>query len=310
MPLALYRGDPTKWAEFAPHLRTAFDEAGLTVDLQENGVDPGEVDYLIYAPTGDIDDFAPFTRLKAVLSLWAGVERIRANKTLTAPLTRMVDPGMTAGMVEWVTGHVMRHHLDLDAHITRRQPEWPQIAPPLAEERGVAILGIGALGGACATMLAQIGFRVTGWSRTPKTVDGMACRAGLETLPEVLGAADIVVLLLPATAETENLLNAERLAMMRPGAVLLNPGRGTLIDDAALLAALDRGHLAHATLDVFRQEPLPADHPFWPHPKVTVTPHIASETRPETSARAIAENIRRGEAGLPFLHLFDPARGY
>ena len=125
-----------------------------------------------------------------------------------------------------------------------------------------------------------------------------------------MGRADLLILLLPRTAETENLLNADRLALMPEGAVIINPGRGPLIDDDALIAALDAGRIAHATLDVFRVEPLPPDHPFWAHPKVTVTPHIAADTRADSAAKVVAENIRRGEAGEPFLHLVDRARGY
>jgi glyoxylate/hydroxypyruvate reductase A len=131
--------------------------------------------------------------------------------------------------------------------------------------------------------------------------------AGLEV---ALRAADIVVTLLPKTPETENLLDARRLAWLKPGAVILNPGRGALIDDAALLAALDAGAVGHATLDVFRVEPLPADHPFWTHPRVTVTPHIAADTRASGAAKVLVENIRRGEAGEPWLNLVDRARGY
>jgi glyoxylate/hydroxypyruvate reductase A len=154
--------------------------------------------------------------------------------------------------------------------------------------------------------LRALNFPVTGWSRTEKP----GCLHGEEGLRKALSGAQIVVLLLPKTPETENLLNAERLALLPKGAVILNPGRGALIDDAALLAALDAGHIGHATLDVFRVEPLPADHPFWTHPRVTVTPHIAADTRAYSAARVIAENIRRGEAGEPFLHLVDRARGY
>ena len=124
-----------------------------------------------------------------------------------------------------------------------------------------------------------------------------------------LDGAEIVVLLLPLTDATANLMNAERLSRMAPGSVLINPGRGPLIDDKAMIEALDAGHPAHATLDVFRTEPLPPDHPFWAHPKVTVTPHIASATRPASAARVVAENIRRGEAGEPFLHLVDRSPG-
>jgi len=172
------------------------------------------------------------------------------------------------------------------------------------------VLGLGELGRACARSLARIGFNVTGWSRSAHDVDGIRCLSGPETLASALNEAEICVLLLPLTPETENLMDAARLAALPRGAIVLNPGRGPLVDDDALLAALDAGQIGHATLDVFRQEPLPPEHPFWAHDRVTVTPHIASETRPSSSARVIAENIRRGEAGEPFLHLVDRGLGY
>jgi glyoxylate/hydroxypyruvate reductase A len=180
----------------------------------------------------------------------------------------------------------------------------------LATERPVTILGLGVLGQACGRALAQLGFPVTGWSRTEKVVQGMTVRHGDDGLTEALTGAEIVVLLLPDTPATTNVLNADRMALLAPGAVIVNPGRGPLIDDDALLAALDSGQISHATLDVFRVEPLPKDHPFWAHPNVTVTPHVASETRPDSASRVIAENVRRGEAGLPFLHVVDRTAGY
>jgi len=246
-----------------------------------------------------------------VLSLFAGVERIVGNATIAAPLCRMVDPGLTEGMVEWVTGHVLRHHLGTDAHVLGQDGVWRHdVIPPLARHRRVGVLGLGALGLACAEALRGLGFDVAGWSRRPKPGLPFPATSGAEGLAHVLGRSGILVLLLPATPETEGLIDAAALARLPEGAVVINPGRGALIDDAALVAALDTGRLGHATLDVFRQEPLPPEHPFWAHPKVTVTPHIASETRPETAAEAVAENIRRGEAGLPFLHLVDRAQGY
>ena len=245
-----------------------------------------------------------------MLNLWAGVEDVVGNETLKIPLARMVDHGLTQGMVEWVTGHVLRHHLNTDLHVHGQDGEWRRYVPPLARGPPGTVLGLGALGAACASALAGLGFDVTGWSRSPKDVAGITCLSGAEGLTKALSQAEIVVLLLPFTPETENTLNAATLAQMPKGAVIINPGRGPLIDDAALLDALDSGQIGHATLDVFRVEPLPVDHPYWAHPNVTVTPHIASETRAETAAEVIAENIRRGEAGEPFLHLVDRDLGY
>lgn len=300
----------TRWAVYEAPLRAALAEAAIEARLSPVCDDPAAVDFIVYAPGGEIDDFAPFTRCKAVLNLWAGVERIVGNATLTQPLCRMVDPALTAGMVEWVVGHTLRHHLGMDRHIVNPARAWVPDCPPLASERPVAMLGMGALGEVCARALLGLGFPVTGWSRRPKALEGLCCLHGDEGLQAALSQAQIVVTLLPLTADTENLLDARRLALLPRDAVVLNPGRGALIDDAALLAALDCGQIGHATLDVFRQEPLPPGHPFWAHPKVTVTPHIAAETRPASASRVVVENMRRALAGEPLLHLVDRGRGY
>jgi len=311
MPTILFAAKAERWAQYEAPLRAALAEAGLADATLSTEADPAEVDYIVYAPNSGLSDFTPFTKLKAVLNLWAGVEDVVGNPTLKVPLTRMVGGGLTDGMVEWVTGHVLRHHLGLDAHIHGQDGVWRAgIVPPLARDRTVAILGLGALGRACAEALAALNFDVTGWSRSAKEIPGIATYSGSEGLQEVLRGAEIVVLLLPNTAATENTLNAETLALLPRGAVIVNPGRGPLIDDEALLAALESGQVGHATLDVFRVEPLPEDHPYWAHPNVTVTPHIASETRAGPAARVIVENIRRGEDGLPFLHLVDRDAGY
>jgi len=300
----------TRWPGYADHLRAALDEVGIAAELSPDCADPAAVDYIIFAPGGEIADFSPFTRARAVLNLWAGVERIVGNPTLTQPLCRMVDPALTQGMVEWVCGHVLRHHLGMDRHIVNPGHVWDPACPPIAPERPVTILGMGALGAACARALQGLGFPVTGWSRATKVLEGLDCLSGEDGLRAALSGAQIVVTLLPLTPQTENLLDAQRLGWLPRGAVIINPGRGALIEDGALLAALDAGQIGHATLDVFRTEPLPADHPFWAHPQVTVTPHVAAETRAPSASRVVAENIRRGEAGLPFLHLVDRARGY
>ncbi len=309
MPLTILFAAPAVWDEYSAPLRAAFGATGIDADLVQSA-EPGTVDYIIYAPSSPLQDFAPFTRCKAVLSLWAGVERIVGNASLTQPLCRMVDPALTEGMVEWVTGQVLRHHLGLDRHIINPKHIWDPIVPPLARERPISILGMGALGSACAKALIQLHFPVTGWSRTPKTETDVPCFSGEDGLRLVLQSAQILVLLLPKTPDTENLINARTIAYLPKGAVILNPGRGALIDDTALLAALTSGQLGHATLDVFREEPLPKDHPFWAHPHVTVTPHIAADTRPNSASLVIAQNIKRAEAGLPLLNLVDKNRGY
>ncbi len=310
MPVTVYYACPSRWEDYALLLPEALRALGVDAVLVTEAPDPAAVDYIIYAPSSPLQDFTPFVNVKAVLSLWAGVERIVGNASLTQPLCRMVDDGLTEGMVEWVVGHTLRHHLGMDRHIINPGHVWDPTCPPLARERPVTMLGMGALGAACAQALAALHFPVTGWSRTAKEVAGVACVHGEAGLEAALQGAQIVVTLLPKTPETENLLDARRLAMLPRGAVILNPGRGPLIDDDALLAALDSGQIGHATLDVFRVEPLPAGHRYWSHPGVTVSPHVAADTRILGAARVLAENIRRGEAGEPLLYLVDRARGY
>lgn len=306
-----FAAGPAAWREYHDHLPRALAEAGVKAEIVLAAPDPATVDYIVFAPGGEVHDFSPYVNCKAVLNLWAGVERIVGNRTLTQPLARMVDPAMTESMVEWVVGHTLRHHLGMDLHILHQDGIWRNdIKPPIARERTVAVLGLGALGQEAGEALARLNFAVLGWSRSPKSIAGIECHSGEAGLDTVLSRAEIVILLMPLTAETENLMNAARLARLPRGAVLINPGRGPLIDDTALLAALDTGRVGHATLDVFRNEPLPKEHPFWAHPKVTVTPHIAASTRPLTASAVIAENVRRGEAGEPFLYLVDRERGY
>lgn len=310
MPLnALFAARPERWAQYKDILPAAFKAVGLDVHLSQD-IPPEEVDYIIYAPNSDLKDFTPYTNAKLVQNLWAGVEAITSNATLNIPLARMVDFGLRQGMVEWVTGHTLRHHLGMDAQIINPTQEWKPAYPPLSRDRRVTVLGLGALGMACAEALAQLGFNVAGWSRTAKSHDAITCYSGEDGLKQALAHGEICILLLPSTPDTQNTLNAETLALMPKGSFIINPGRGPLIDDDALLDALNSGHIAHATLDVFRVEPLPQSSPYWAHPRVTVTPHIASETRAETCSEVVAENIRRSEAGEPLLHLVDRKAGY
>jgi glyoxylate/hydroxypyruvate reductase A len=290
-------------------LAEACAAISLQVDVRSDHP-PDQADYVVYAPTSGLKDFTPFMRARAVLGYWAGVEKIVGNQSLTQPLCRMIEPGLTEGMIDWVAGHVMRHHLDTDRDVLGQTGAWDYRVPPLARDRTVGILGLGELGRAVADALAGLNFRVLGWSRRAKDLPGIETFAGEAGLAQVLSEAEILVLLLPLTPATDNLMNGDTFGAMPEGAVLLNPGRGELVDDAALLAALDAGQLSHATLDVFRTEPLPSDHPFWADARVTITPHLASATRIKTACAALAENIRRGEAGEPFLGLVDRGAGY
>jgi glyoxylate/hydroxypyruvate reductase A len=306
----LFAAVTENWSQYQGPLKKELDLIGLEYKLAER-LPPSEVDYIIYAPNSSIKDFSVFTNLKAVLNLWAGVENVVKNETLTVPLAKMVDEGLTQGMKEWVLGHVMRHHLGIDLHVFGQDGQWRDWStPPLASERNVTILGLGALGAECASALAKLGFKVRGWSLTKKSIDNVTCHYGFEGLEKSLLGSEIVVLLLPSTANTENIINLKTISFMSKNAIIINPGRGTLIDDKALLKSLDDGKLAHATLDVFRQEPLPADHLFWQHSKVTVTPHIASETRPSTASQVIATNIDRFEKGKPLLYQVNLDAGY
>lgn len=311
MPILVYfAAGADRWPDYASILPAALARAGLEAEITLRPNDPAKVDYIVFAPGGDITDFTPYTRARAVLGLWAGVERIVTNPTLTQPLARMVDSGLTWGMTEWVVGQVLRHHLGLDRYSCARAPHWDRHVPPLAPSRRVTVLGLGELGREAATALAALRFDVTGWSRSPRTVAGVRCLHGDGGLHHALEAAEILVTLLPLTPQTEGVLDAQALARLPRGAVVINPGRGGLIDDDALLAALRTGHVGHATLDVFCTEPLPTDHPYWSQPNVTITPHVAAETRPASSVHAIADNIRRDQAGLPLIGLVDRAQGY
>lgn len=305
---ALFVGSDADWAEFGPSL--VDDIAALPFDVNfARDHAPLDVDYIVMAGSRIIEDFTPFTRCKALLRLWAGVEDITRNDTITFPICRMVGGGLDDGMVDWVVAHTMRHHVGMDLHIHSQDGVWRDgFVPPLARERPVTILGLGALGTACATALLGLGFPVTGWSRTPKDVAGVRCLSG--SVHEAVKDAQIVVLLMPLTPDTKHVINTDVLSQTAKGAFLLNPGRGPLIKDEDLIAALDSSQIAHATLDTFRVEPLPADSPYWAHPNVTVTPHIASATRAAPAAKVIVENMRRCEAGEPLLHVVDRAAGY
>lgn len=305
-------GGREAWAKALTH---AFDESALDAELlmHADQADWGEVDYLLCQSHGTVEDYSGFPRLKGLLSLWAGVEWLKDDPTLPAgvPVVRMVEDGMTQGMTDYIAGHALRFLLEADREDPRPDAErWGMPSRPLASQLCVGVMGMGELGRAAARVLRAIGFQVAGWSRTGRQVDGVRCFAGPGELDSFLGQSNLLVILLPLTADTRDLVDADALAALPRGAALINAARGAIIDDDALVSALDSGHLHHATLDVFRVEPLPEDHRLRNHPRITVTPHIASATRPETAARSIARQVARREAGLEFEHVLKPDLGY
>jgi len=256
---------------------------------------------------------ARLPNLRLIQSMGAGVDGLLADPELPAhvPMARVVDPLLTQCMTEYVVLHTLYHHR-LMPLFARRQAEgtWQEIVAPPAQERTVGILGLGELGIAAARALAGLGFRVCGWSRSARSVAGITCRSTAAGLAEMLAETEILVCLLPLTAETEDILGANLFAQLPHGAALINCGRGRHLVEADLLAALDSGQLAGASLDVFREEPLPAGHPFWAQRDIVITPHVASISHPESAAQLVVENIRRVWDGLPPRYQVDPARGY
>jgi glyoxylate/hydroxypyruvate reductase len=261
-------------------------------------------------PPGEL---AKLPRLRCIASLGFGVDHVLRDPDLPAgvPVTRIVDPGMIRGMSEYVLAAVLNHtrQFTLYGH-DQTARVWKARVPSHPEDVRVGIMGLGHLGADAACKLRGLGFQVSGWSRTPKSIEGVRSFAGEEALSPFLAQSDILVCLLPLTEATRGILNRATLAQLPADAYVINAARGEHLVEEDLLAALDAGRLSGACLDVFRTEPLPADHPFWAHPRVTVTPHIASLTFPRDVAPQLIDNYRRVRSGQPPLHAVDIRRGY
>jgi glyoxylate/hydroxypyruvate reductase A len=274
--------------------------------------DPAEIDCALVAqpPPGEL---AKLPRLRLICSLWAGIDGLLRDPSFPRhiPLARLVDPFMTQAMSESALAHVLAAHRQLDGY-RRQQADgvWRPLDQPRAEERRVGILGLGELGGDAAGKLKALGFDVAGWSRRPRQLPGIAGFAGRAELGAFLARSDILVCLLPLTDETRGILDAQAFAALPAGAVVINLARGALVVERDLLAALERGQVAGAVLDAFESEPLPRDHPYWRHPRILITPHVAAISDPRSVAPVIAANIRRFRAGEPVRDLVDLAAGY
>jgi len=294
--------------------REALVGAGVDMPVvtPEDDYDPADIRYaIVWKPPAAL--MAPLVNLKAVFNLGAGVDAIVGQQGMPrdVPLCRLVDPGLTEAMTEFVVWRVVEWHRKADAYRAHdRAGKWVKEKETLARQHAVLMLGLGELGGDAAQVLRRVGFRMLGWSRTLKEIEGLTCYAGQDGLRQAIGQADVIVCLLPLTVETRHLLNADLFAAARPGAYLINAGRGALLREEDLIPALDRGHLSGAALDVFETEPLPEDHPFWADTRIRITPHVASVTFAVTAGPVIAQQIKDCEAGRPLRYVVDYARGY
>ncbi|WP_424979891.1 2-hydroxyacid dehydrogenase [Leisingera sp. S232] len=264
----------------------------------------------VSALKGDL--LARLPNLKLVQKLGAGVETIVAHPSL-APhvrVTRLRPLEPAHEIAEYCLAYVLRSQRNMAAHeASQNRSAWQPRAPRRPQETTVGVLGLGHIGGMTARLMRDLRFRVLGWSRSPKQIEGVDCRHGAAQLRQMLGACDYLCSILPSTPATRGLINADTLAAMKPGATLINAGRGDLVDEPALLAALDTGTPGHAVLDVVSKEPLPADNPLWTHPQVTITPHVSGWHLGD-ALKDVTENLRRLEAGEDLLHEVDRQRGY
>jgi glyoxylate/hydroxypyruvate reductase A len=259
------------------------------------------------------DSLRALPNLKAIFSLGAGVDYLFSNTELPedVPLVRLIDPALTEGMTEYVLYHVLRYHRYMGAYeAQQRQRVWRELPQVRPGDRTIGIMGLGVIGGDIAAKLALLGFSVAGWSRSAKRLPQVRSFFGRDQLEPFLKRSEILVCVLPLTPETKGILNKNTLAILPRDACLISAGRGGHVIEQDLLAALDSGHIAGATLDVFHNEPLPAEHLFWTHPKVTVTPHVASITNPFTASMQVADNVRRLQEGEPLVGVVNPKRRY
>ncbi len=305
----LYKADPIRGLEWAELFKREAPDLELRIwpDLGE----ARDVEYLV---AWDLppDPLRSFPNLKAIFCTGAGVDHFDMSQVpASVPVVRMLEPGIVEGMVEYVSFATLALHRHmLDYRQQQARAIWNPIRLVPAEERRVGVMGLGQLGQAVLARFASFGFPLCGWSRSARVLDGVRCYWGDAQFDAFLAQADILICLLPLTTQTRGILNRNTFEKLPRGAGLVNVGRGEHMVEADLLEALDNGWLSGAVLDVLAQEPLPADHRFWCHPRILVTPHVASMTQPLSAARAVLENIRKQRQGLPMAGLVGRDTGY
>jgi glyoxylate/hydroxypyruvate reductase A len=305
----LYKSDLARGQAWAGYFATHAPE--LQFRIWPDSGDLAAVEYLVtWAPAPELLRQLP--NLQVIFSTGAGVDHIDFSAVPpTVPVVRMVEPGIINGMVEYVSWAVLAIHRTMREYATLQSAgQWRELAVVPASARCVGVMGLGVLGTAVLGRLGSFGYRLAGWSRTRRELIGVQTWAGAAELPAFLQRCDMLVCLLPLTSETRGILNARLFAQLPRGATLINVGRGAELDNDALLAALASGQLSQAILDVTEPEPLPPGHPFWHHPGITLTPHIASVTQPLSAAAVLLDNLRRHRRGEPLHDQIDRGRGY
>jgi glyoxylate/hydroxypyruvate reductase A len=305
----LYKADASRgqaWqALFAQHARD------IEVRLWPEVGDPADIRYLFaWQPPDRLQD--RFPNLEVVFATSAGIDQFDLT-TLPdhMPVVRMLDPGIPRAIVEYATMAVLALHRDLPLFVQQQRDRlWQLATPRLPAERRVGVMGLGNLGRAVLEHLRGYGFDLRGWARSNHDVPGVRCYAGTEQLQDFLGGCDILICLLPLTADTRHILDARAFAALPAGAALINLGRGGHVQENDLLEALDSGHLRHALLDVLEDEPPAADHPFWQHPNIWLTPHCGAVTLPQTAFTVLLDNLRRYQRGETMVGLVDKRQGY
>jgi glyoxylate/hydroxypyruvate reductase A len=298
---------PQPWVD---GLKAEFPDA--QVALWSAGAAPA--DYaVVWAPPQQFFDEQP--ELKGIFNIGAGVDALmKLRLPAGVPVVRLDDAGMSVQMAEYVCHAVIRHFREFDGYEADiAEGKWSYRKPRLRTDYPIGVMGLGVLGERVSRALAQFDFPVNGWSRSPKAFEGVQCfsgDAGGQGFQDFLAASRILVCLLPLTSETRGIMNLDTLSRLRPGGYVINVARGSHLVDGDLITLIDNGHLAGATLDVFHTEPLPADHPFWKHPKITVTPHTSARTLREESIAQIAGKVRAVERGERVAGIVDPLRGY
>jgi len=305
----LHVGDATRGRVWGEAVRAALP--GVSFECWPDVSDPAGIRHAIaWTLPQEVLDALP--NLEVLFSVGAGIDQLDlARLPAGLRIVRMVEPGIIDTMADYVSMAVLALHRDLPFHLANQRAgrwEWRDVPP--ARQRGVGIMGLGELGQAALAALAPHGFRLSGWSRSARALPGVACFSGAEGMAPFLAGCEILVCLLPLTDDTHGILDRETFAMMPRGAMLVNVARGGHLVQEDLLAALDAGQLSAAMLDVVTPEPLPAGHPFWSHPAILMTPHVAGITRRDSAVEVLIANLRRELSGEPLLGEVDLSRGY